>query len=154
MGGRTGAAPGLKHQLVVADRLRAAVECGTGGDRVVMGVDVDDLGVDPDIESEPVEEALGRLEQQVVLVLDHAADEIGQSAVGVGDVARPLDHCDRGPLVEASEPCGRRHAPGHATDDHHTCAASSSVLRLLSSVPFHRGLHPIFMKRRSTSSTA
>src|ERR1019366_2823572 len=95
-----------QHQLVVADRLRAATDRGTGGHRVVMSFDVDDLGVDPDIEPEPVEETLRRLEQQVIFVLDHAAHEVRESAVGIGDVPRSLDHGDSGRLIEASETGG------------------------------------------------
>jgi hypothetical protein len=74
---------------------------------VVVSVDVDNLGVDPDIEPKSIKEALGRLKQQVILVLDHAAHEIRQSAVGIGDMPRPFDHRDGGRLVEAPEASGR-----------------------------------------------
>ena len=85
---------------------------------MAAGVDGDDLGVDPDVEPEAVEEPLGGLQEQIILVFDHAAHEIGQSAVGVGHMARALDHRDGGRLVEASQARGRRHPAGDAADDH------------------------------------
>ena len=65
-------------------------------------VNGDNLGSNPDVEAEPVEEALGGLQQKVVLVLDHAADEVRESAVGVGHMARALEDDDRRFLVETA----------------------------------------------------
>ena len=118
IGGRTGTAPGLQHERVEREVVLAAVGGRPDGHRVPRRVDVDDLGVDADVEAEALEELLGCLEEQVVLVLDDAADVVRQAAVGVGDVTRPLDHHDLGLLVEATQAGGRRHAAGD-TPHHH-----------------------------------
>ena len=83
------------------------------------GIDVHDLAVDADVEAEALVELLRRLEQQVVLVLDDAADEVGQPAVGVGDVSGALEDDDLDRLVEAAEAGGGRHPAGDAADDDH-----------------------------------
>ena len=123
-GGRTGTAPGLNTSLSYPTRS----DRPSTVERVVTlwlcGIDVDDLGVDPDIEPESIEETLGRLQEQVVLVLDHPAHEIRESAIGIGDMARSLDDRDLGLLVEASEASGRRHSAGDATDDHDSVLVS------------------------------
>ena len=119
-GGRTGAAPGLSTERVVGQlrrRLGRRRRSGTDGDGVALRVDAHHLGAHPHVEPETLEETLGRLEQQIVLVLDHAADEVGQPAVGIGHVPRAFDHHDGGRLVEASQPGGGRHATGYTTDD-------------------------------------
>jgi hypothetical protein len=82
------------------------------------GVDVDHLRAHPDVEAEPLEQALRGLQQEVVLVLDHAANEVRKAAVGVRNVTRALQHDDRCVLVEPAEPGGGRHPPGHAAHDH------------------------------------
>ena len=76
------------------------------------------LRSDTDVEAEPVEESLGRLQQEVVLVLDHAPHEVGEAAVGVGHVPRALEHDDRRLLVQAAEPGGGGHPTRHPAHDH------------------------------------
>ena len=118
---------GAQHELVERQLVLAAVGRGAHRHAVPDGVDADDLGVDPDVEAEALEQLLGRLQEQVVLVLDDAADVVREAAVGVGDVTGPFDHHDLGPLVEAAEPGGRGHATGHPThhhDPHRACRPS------------------------------
>ncbi len=108
---------GTQHELVVPEGLGSTVNCGARGDLVISGIDTDHLGVDPDVETEPIKEGVGRLKQQVVLILDHTPDEIGEPAIGVGHMARPFDDRDHRALVEPAETCRRRHSPGDATHD-------------------------------------
>ena len=63
------------------------------------GVDSDHFGIDPDIETEAFEQPFGSLEEEVFLLFDHAADEVGKAAVGVRDMARPFDDRDLCRLV-------------------------------------------------------
>src|SRR3974390_3045104 len=98
------------------------------GDRPQHGVDGDDLGVHPDVEAKALVQALRRHQQQVLLVLNHAADVVGQATVGVGDVTRAFDHGDRGLLVKPPQPGGARHPSGHATDDHDPASAHRSSI--------------------------
>ena len=116
--GPDGRRAGAEDQRVVGELGRRTVPGGAHRDGVRGRVDGDHLGAHPHVEAEPVEEALGGLQQEVVLVLDHAADEVREAAVGVGHVARALEHDDRRLLVEAAEPGGGRHPPGHPADDH------------------------------------
>ena len=44
-------------------------------------VDGDDLAVDPDVQAEAVEELLGGLQRQILLLLDQPAHEVRQPAV-------------------------------------------------------------------------
>ena len=118
---------GAQHELVERQLVLAAVGGGAHGHAVPGRVDADDLGADADVEAEALEQLLGRLQEQVVLVLDDAADVVRQAAVGVGDVTGPLDHHDLGPLVEAPEPGGRGHATGHPTHHHDPHRGIASV---------------------------
>ena len=82
-------------------------------------IDVDDLGADPHVQAEPLEEPLGRLEEQVVFVLDHSAHEIRQTTVGVGHVTGTLDHGDGGIFVQTAKARRRRHPSGDPAHDDH-----------------------------------
>ena len=84
-----------------------------------MGVPIDrnHLVVDPDIEPESVEELLGGLEGEVVLLFDQATDEVGQAAIGERDMAGALDHGDRHVGIEPAQTGGRRHAARDTSDN-------------------------------------
>ena len=116
-------APGLSTSLSKSRADSVPSDGGPHGEPVAAGVDGHDLAVDPDVEAEPLVELRGGLEEQVVLVLDDPADEVGKSAVGVGDVARAFEHHDLGGLVEPAQAGGGRHAAGHPTHDHHPARA-------------------------------
>ena len=116
--GPDGRRAGAEDQRVVGELRGRTVRRGTNRDGVPGGVDVDDLRAHPHVEAEPLEQALRGLQQEVVLVLDHAADEVRKAAVGVGHVARALEHDDGRVLVEPAEPGGGRHPPGHPAHDH------------------------------------
>ena len=81
-------------------------------------VDGNDLVMDPHIEPEPIEELLGSLEGQVLLVFDDATHEVRQAAVGERDVAGAFENDDVGSRVETAKPGGRRHSSCDTSDDH------------------------------------
>ena len=54
---------------------------------------------------------------RLLAVGDHAADVVGQAAVGERDVAAALEDEDFGVFVHAAQPRGARRAAGHAADD-------------------------------------
>ncbi len=127
--GRTdGPGPGGEDQLVIGLSVLAAVAQPPDGDGVLLRLDGQDLVLDPDVDAEPGLEALRGLEGQDPLVLDGPPDVVGQAAVGVGDIAAPLQNDDLGLLVQAAQ-AGRRGGPsGHASDDDDFHDASSSHL--------------------------
>ena len=73
-------------------------------DRLPVRMEGGDLVAHPHIHPKAGEEALRRLEGQVRPVLDHPADVVGQAAVGVGDVSRPLKDHDFRCLVQPAQP--------------------------------------------------
>ena len=109
-----------EHELVVADARLRARDRRSCGDRVCDAVDRDDLVVDPRIETEAVEQLLGRLEGEILLLFDQPAHEVGQAAVGEGDVPGTLEHGDGGVGIQATQARRGRHPSRDATDDHHT----------------------------------
>ena len=66
---------------------------------------------------EPLPEALGGLEGQVLLVGDDAPDVVGQAAVGIGHVAGALIDHHLGLLVQAADAGGSGGAACDAADD-------------------------------------
>ena len=94
-------------------------------------VDGDDLVVHSGVEPEAVEQLLRGLQREVILLFDQPPDEVGQAAVGEGDVTGPFENDDAGVSVEAAEACRRRHPSRDATDDHH----AHGQLRVFRSLP-------------------
>ncbi len=84
-----------------------------------FGIDPHHLGVDPNVEAESFEQSLGSLEEQIVLVLDHPANEVRKTAVGIGHVARALDNDDLRLLVEPTKAGSRRHPTRYTSDHQH-----------------------------------
>ena len=82
-------------------------------------VDRDDFLVHAGIEPEPVEELLGGLEREIVLVLDQPADEVGEAAVREGHVARAFEDRDLRVVVQPPQARGGRHPARDTADDHH-----------------------------------
>ena len=74
----------------------------------------------PDVEAEPLEQRAGRLEGEVLLLLDHPAYVIRQPAVGERDVPGPLQHHDAGLGVETAQARGGGHPAGDSADDDNT----------------------------------
>ena len=113
--GGTGA--GGEEQLVVGlvkDRAGGQVFHGHG---LFRRMDGRHLMADPHVHPEPLPEALRRLEGQLLPVGDGPADVVGQAAVGVGHIARPLEHHDLRRLVQPAEPGRGGGASGHAAHD-------------------------------------
>ncbi len=127
-----------EHELVVADTGLRTRDRRTCRDGVPDAVDGDDLVVHSDVEPEAVEQLLRRLECEVVLLFDQPPDEIGQAAVGEGDVAGPFENGDAGVSVEAAKASRRRHPSRDATDDHHAHGQLRSSGSLPSPSPYVR----------------
>ena len=104
-----------ENQLVVAqpDRSARALETHT----VACPVDLDHLRVHPHIDAILVTEPFRRLEQEARALLDVAAQEVGQPAVGVGDVGAALDEHDLTIGVDAAGTRGCSGACGNAAHD-------------------------------------
>ena len=75
------------------------------------------LVVHPHIDAEAFVKALGRLQGQLVLIGDDAADVIGQAAVGVGDKSRPLKNDDLRLLIPPADAGRGGRAAGNAADN-------------------------------------
>jgi hypothetical protein len=73
-----------------------SVDRGPRRDGLCLCIDVDDLAVDTDVESEAVMQRRGRLEEQILLVFNHATDEVGQSTVRIRNVCPSFDDGDLG----------------------------------------------------------
>jgi hypothetical protein len=80
-------------------------------------VDGDGLGARADIEGEQGLEGLRGLDGEGVALLDLATDEVGQAAVGEGDVGTALEERDGGGFVEPAGAGGSGGAGGDAPDD-------------------------------------
>ncbi len=74
--------PHAQDQFVVGDDVFLAADSRSGPNRAAGPVDRHHLLVDPDVETEAVEELLRGLEREILLLFDEAADEVGQPAVG------------------------------------------------------------------------
>ena len=70
-----------------------------------------------DLDAEEVAEPLGRGDQQLPAVGNHAAKIIRQAAIGERHVAAALEDEDLRILIHAAEPSGTGSAAGHAADD-------------------------------------
>ena len=115
--GLGGLGAGREDQLVVGLlKFRPGLQI-LDGDGFFVRMEGGDLMSHPHIHPEAVKEALRRLEGQGLRVLDHPADVVGQAAVGVGDVPRPLKDHDLRLFVQPAQP-GRRRGPSrYAADD-------------------------------------
>ena len=77
----------------------------------------DHLAVDAGVDVEHVAKGVRGRDQEARLLLDHAADVVGQAAVRVRDVGPALHHEDLGVLVEPAQARRARGAAGDAADD-------------------------------------
>ena len=111
--GHDGRRAGGQHQLVVA--LGEGFSClGVAhGDSLGGAVNGNDLPVYLHVDVVPSLEGTGRHHHQVVGRGHHAAQIIGQRAVGVGHVPSPLEHADLRRLVQSAHPGRHRGAAGH-----------------------------------------
>jgi hypothetical protein len=79
-------------------------------------MDGGDLVPDPHVHPEAGEEALRRLERQVLGVLDDPADVVGQAAVGVGDIAGAFEDHDLRLFVQPADTSRSRGPSGYAAN--------------------------------------
>jgi hypothetical protein len=86
-------------------------------DAFAGAVDRDGLGARAHVEGEHGLERGGRLDGEGVALGDFAADEVGQAAVGEGDIGSALHERDRGGFAEAAGAGGGGGAGGDAADD-------------------------------------
>ena len=94
--------------------IQIAYRDGFGG-----AVDGGHLVADLHLYPEPLIKALRGLQRQFGLVLDHAADVVGQTAVGVGYIPRTLKHHDLGGFIQPAQPGCRGGAARHSAYDDH-----------------------------------
>ena len=116
-GGRTGSAPVASTSASYRSWLSGARLKVLHLDGAVLPIDAADFVPGANLDVKQVAEPLGRGDQQLASVGDHAADVVRQPAVGEGDVAASLEDEDFGVFIHAAEPRGARGAPGHAADD-------------------------------------
>jgi hypothetical protein len=117
------ACPGRQHQLVVRELAICAglaavgihdpvLAVDAGGDGLVVYVDVLDV-----VEEHLVAQRAGRRGHELFLVLDEAADVVGQAAACVGEEDTLLQQRDVRVRVEPHDPRGRLGTGGHGADD-------------------------------------
>ena len=115
-----GAGARRQDQGVVGQVLLGGGAGGAGGahaDGAGGAVDGGGLGAHAHVEGEAGGQRGGRLQEEVLAPGDDAADVVGQTAIGEGDVLTALDHGDGGALVEAAQAGGGAHAGGDAPDN-------------------------------------
>ena len=88
-------------------------------DRFFVRVDGHNLMVHPHIHLEAGQKTLWGLEGQGLWIGDHIADIVGQSAVGIGDIPRPLKNNNLSLFVQSTNPSRCRGTPRHATYNYH-----------------------------------
>ena len=84
--GLGGTGSGREDQLVIMLLIFLACLQSFHGDSLFIRMNSGDLVAHPHIHPEAGEEALWRLEDQGLGLLDHPTDIVGQAAVGVGDI--------------------------------------------------------------------
>ena len=114
-GRHNGLRAGGEDQLVIGFGIFALRRADENG--LVLRVDGDGLAVDANIHMEARVEALRRLQEQLVLVGNDAADIIGQTAVCKRNLRTALQENDLCRFVEPPQPCRSRRAAGNAADD-------------------------------------
>ena len=111
-----GRRPGRKQQFVVVFRIGRSV--GTAHrDGFGRGVYRHGFAFDTHVDPEPCAERGWGLNEEFLAFGDRAADVVGQSAVGVGDVTALFEQDDFGGLVRPANPCRRSSAACNASDD-------------------------------------
>ena len=93
-----------EDQLIVAFGISFARVLFEHGHGFPRAVDCNDLALHAYVHVEPGVKAFGRLQGEIVLIGNLAADVVRQPAVGKGDVITPLKHNDLGMLVEPAQP--------------------------------------------------
>ena len=120
-GGRIGRGARRQHQLVVGMLAHLAGAHVAQPDLFLLGQNFGRLAARAHIDGEAVAEHLRGCDQEARLLLDDAADMVGQPAIRVGNVRPALHHQDFGALVEPAKARGTGCAAGHSTydDDFH-----------------------------------
>ena len=114
--GHDGAGPRGEDQHVIALGVGGAVGPVLHRHRLGRAVDGDHLGLHPHVDVVVALELLRIHHQQPLAAGHHAAEVVGQGAVGEGDVGAPLENGNAGALVQPPHPGGRRGSAGHAAD--------------------------------------
>ena len=104
---------GREHQAVVGFLVDAVPPDIADGDRLALRVYRYGLMQRAHVDAEVRVKALRRLQCQVVLVRDDAADIIRKPAVGKRDVFAPFQQNDFCAFVQPAQPCSRRRAAGY-----------------------------------------
>ena len=91
---------------------------------------------------EPGKEALRRLQGQLPGILDDAADVIGKAAVGIGHMARALEHKNFRLLIQPADPGRSAGSSGNAAyNDHFHINLLSTALRRHRFMLIRFGIH-------------
>ena len=115
--GLGGLGAGREDQLVVAFlKYLPGFQIGHG-DRLLVGMNGSDLVAHTHGDPKAGEEALRRLEGQLLGILNDPTNVIGQTAVGVGDEPGPLKHHDLRLLVQSANAGRSSSAACHAAHD-------------------------------------
>ena len=109
--------PGRQHQLVVGLGAHLAGGDITQLDSLALRRDADGLAAGSHVDGELRAERVLVRHHEAGFLFDHAADVVGQPAVGVRNIGPALDHEDLGVLVQPAQARRTGCAAGHTTDD-------------------------------------
>ena len=69
--------------------------------------------------------ALGRLQGQILGIGDDISNKVGQAAIGVGNISRPLKYHNLRLLIQTADTCRRRGASRHTAYDYYLHTVST-----------------------------
>ena len=108
-----------KNQLVICLDKFFAGEQVADVNRMHIGVNGDRLMTRLHGNAESIPKSLGRLQRERRLLLNHAANKVWQSAIGIGHIARALENNNLRLLVKPAQARRGRCAAGNASHDNH-----------------------------------
>ena len=109
---------GRDDQLVVAFFRRCAGQYVFHCDCLFVAVDLHDFAEVLDADVEFLRHAADCLQQQVIALLDYAADVVRQAAVRERDVFTLFEDDDFVLFIQSSQACRCSRSAGYAADDH------------------------------------
>ena len=108
---------GGKKQLIIGFRIFFACFQIPDPHCLLLRIDGNRFISHPHIDAETAAEAFRRLHRKRALFPDHAANIVGQAAVGIGNIAAPFQHDDFRFFVQTAQPGRRGGASRHSADD-------------------------------------
>ena len=110
---------GRQNQFVVAFLVSGSARCPTDPHALVRPVDGDNLAAGAHVHMKPGTEAFRSLYGQLGLFVDHAANVIGQTAVGERDVISAFEQNNPGRFVIPAQARRSRRASGDPSDNYY-----------------------------------